>query len=311
MKARRSATRRWLPAGALACALGFALPLRAATYVITVAGLGGEPDYVQRYTADAMTLDRIFKQAGAAAHVVTLTGADATSAKLEAAMAQVAALAQPEDDFVLILIGHGSFDGVVYKFNLVGPDLSAPELAKLCDRIPAKRQLVVDASEASGGALEALQGPARAVIAATKSGTEKNATVFARYFVEALQDPAADLDKNEAISAAEAFAYAQRKVADFYSSQQRLATEHAISAQPRLLASLTLVRFGAAQQAYRNPALRGLLDKKEQLEQQIDALNYRKDALADDDYKTQITALLLQLAQVQKQLDTAAGGKAQ
>jgi len=280
---------------------------RGATYFVTVAGLGGEPDYVQRYTADAATLDKIFKQAGPDAHVLTLSGADATRAKLSAALAEVAGAAKPDDDFVLVLIGHGSYDGVEYKFNLIGPDISASELAAQCNRIAARRQLIVDATEASGGALSALQSPTRAVIAATKSGTEKNATVFARYFVEALQDPAADLDKNEAISAMEAFEYAQRKVADFYTSQQRLATEHATNAQPRLLASLTLVRFGAAQQAYSNPALRALLTKKEELERQIDALNYKKDALSDEDYKTQITGLLLQLAQTQKQID--AGGK--
>ena len=38
----------------------------------------------------------------------------------------------------MILIGHGSFDGVEYKFNLVGPDISGEELATLCDRIPSR-----------------------------------------------------------------------------------------------------------------------------------------------------------------------------
>ena len=38
-------------------------------------------------------------------------------------MAAVARDAKAEDDFVLMLIGHGSFDGVEYKFNLVGPDV--------------------------------------------------------------------------------------------------------------------------------------------------------------------------------------------
>jgi hypothetical protein len=97
---------------------------RAATYYVTVAGLGGEPDYEQRFTANAKDLDKIFKSA-AGAHVVTLTGKQSTKAKLTAAMEQVAREAKPEDDLVLTLIGHGSFDGVEYKFNLVGPDMSA------------------------------------------------------------------------------------------------------------------------------------------------------------------------------------------
>ncbi len=66
------------------------------------------------------------------------------------------------------------------------------------------------------------------MIAATKTGTEKNATVFARYWVEALEDPTADVDKSESISAMEAFQYADRKTAAFYESQKRLATEHAV-----------------------------------------------------------------------------------
>ena len=101
---------------------------RAATYYVTVAGLGGEPDYEQRFTANAMDLDKIFKSA-AGAHVWTLTGKQSTKAKLTEVMGEVARDAKPEDDLVVTLIGHGSFDGVEYKFNLVGPDVSAAELA--------------------------------------------------------------------------------------------------------------------------------------------------------------------------------------
>ena len=50
-------------------------------------------------------------------HVYTLTGAAATRARLTEVMGQVAREAQADDDFVLTLVGHGSFDGVEYKFN--------------------------------------------------------------------------------------------------------------------------------------------------------------------------------------------------
>jgi hypothetical protein len=169
-----------------------ALPVHAATYYVIVAGIGGEPDYEQRFTAAAKDLDRIFKAAGPTNHVYTLVGPQATASQLSAAIDEVARQAKAEDDFALILIGHGSFDGLEYKFNLVGPDLTAAEIAQMCNRIAARRQLVVDTTSSSGGALPALERPGRAVIAATKSGTEKNATVFARYWVEAFQDPAAD-----------------------------------------------------------------------------------------------------------------------
>jgi hypothetical protein len=290
----------------------------AATYYVTVAGLGGEPDYEQRFTANAMDLDKVFKSGGGA-HVTTLTGKQATKAKLAEALAQVARDAKGDDDFVLTLIGHGSYDGEEYKFNLVGPDVSGAELAALCDKIPAKRQLIVDTTSASGGAVAALQRPGRAVIVATKSGTEKNATVFARYWVEALQDPTADTDKSESISAIEAFAYADRKTADFYSSQKRLATEHAefedtgkgeaVRAKPSegragaLMATFTVVRVGAAQAAMNDPAKHDLMTKKEELEQKIDALKYQKAAMEPGEYKKELTAALVELAQVQEQLD--------
>lgn len=308
--------RRWLTAMIAGCA--FSAYAHAATFYVTVAGLGGEPDYEQRFTANANDLDKIFKSAPNA-HVVTLTGKQSTKARLTEALADVAHQAKPDDDFVLTLIGHGSFDGSEYKFNLVGPDITAAELASLCDRIPAKRQLIVDTTSASGGAVAALERPGRAVITATKSGTEKNATVFARYWVEALQDPTADTDKNETVSALEAFVYADRKTAAFYTSQKRLATEHpefedtgkgeaVRAAQPEsregnLLASLTVVRIGSAQAAMNDPAKRDLMAKKEELEQKVDALKYQKAAMEPGEYKKALTETLVELAKVQQELD--------
>src|ERR1700678_2502685 len=259
---KRTLLRTGLRIGLFATVCALSLRTCAAVYYVTVAGLGGEPDYEQRFTAAAKDLDNVFKASDSTAHVYTLIGAQSTASKLTETLAAVAHDAKAEDDFVLILIGHGSFDGVEYKFNLVGPDITASEIAAMCDRIPARRQLVVDASSASGGAIQALERPGRVVIAATKSGTEKNATIFARYWVEALQDATADVDKNDSISALEAFQYATAKTAGFYESQKRLATEHAVfndtgagaavrvastaSGAGRLLAGVILVRLGAA-----------------------------------------------------------------
>lgn len=292
-----------------------ALPMHAATYYVTVAGLGGEPDYEQRFSASAKDLDKVF-HAVPGSHVITLTGAQATAAQLKSTLATVAQQATATDDFVLVLIGHGSFDGTEYKFNLVGPDVTAAELAAMCDRIPARRQLVVDTTSASGGAMPALQRANRIVITATKSGTEKNATVFARYFAEGLQDPAADTDKNEAITALEAYTYATQKTAAFYEGAKRLATEHAVfndtgrgegvreasGSNGQLLRNFTVVRFGAAGNSA-TPASQALLLKKEELETRIDTLKYNKAAMDPADYRKQLAAALLELAQVQQELD--------
>jgi len=300
---------------AMLCMLS--LKARAGTYYVIVAGLGGEPGYEQRFTAAASDLDRIFKSEGEAAHVSTLTGAQSTAANLRTALGSVARDARPDDDFVLTLIGHGSYDGFEYKFNLVGPDMAAAEIASLCDRIASRRQLIVDTTSSSGGAIPALERPGRAVISATKSGTEKNATVFARYWVEALQDPEADTDKSESISALEAFNYATRRTAAFYDSQKRLATEHAVfndtgagdpvreagNGQGVMLSSFTLLRLGTSRQAAGDPAKRALLEQKVDLEQKIDMLKYQKAAMDPADYKKQLTDALVALAKVQEELD--------
>jgi hypothetical protein len=309
--------------GLLGLCLASLLPLapsaRAGLYYVTVAGLGGEPDYEQRFTALANDLDKLLKASGPDVHVYTLVGDQATRAHMTETLGLVARQAKPDDDLVLILIGHGSFDGVEYKLNLPGPDISGAELATLCDRVPSKRQLIVNTTSSSGGSIVALNRPGRAIIAATKSGTEKNATVFARYWVEALRDPTADVDKNEAISALEAFQYADRKTAAFYESQKRLATEHPVfedtgkreavraaseeTGEGRLLSNFTLLRMGAAQRAANDPAKRDLLAKKEELEQKVDTLKYQKAAMSQDDYKKQLTETLVELARIEEELD--------
>jgi len=317
MKIRGKAT-QWICL-CLACAGFAALPARAASYYVTVAGLGGEPDYEQRFTALAKDLDKLLKDSGGDAHVYTLTGGDATKAHLTETMNTIAHEAKADDMLVVTLIGHGSYDNGEYKFNLPGPDISGEELAVLCDRVAARRQLIVNTTSASGGSIGALQRPGRIVITATKTGTEKNATVFARYWVEALRDASADVDKNEVISALEAFQYADRKTTAFYESQKRLATEHAMiedtgkkegvraasteNGEGLLATSFVLLRLGAAQKAANDPAKRALLDKKEELERKIDTLKYQKAAMSAEDYKTQLSSALLDLARVQQELD--------
>jgi hypothetical protein len=293
-----------------------AASLPATTYYLTVTGLGGEPDYEQHFAMWAKDIEKALKPTPDS-KVETLV--NATREQVRAALDRIAKQAQPQDALVLMLIGHGTFDGHEYKINLPGPDLTASELATLLDRIPASRQLVVNTTSSSGSSIEFLRKPNRVVIAATKSGTEKNATIFARYWVEALSDPAADSDKNDVVSALEAFRFADKKTVAFYESQNRLATEHAVledtgkgegvrapspeNGEGMLAAQFPLLRIGAAAAAAKDPAKLQLLAKKEELEQQIDKLKYEKAAIPPDEYKKQLGALLLQLAQTQEAID--------
>ncbi len=97
------------------------------------------------------------------------------------------------------------------------------------------------------------------------------------------------------------FSTPTKKTAAFYDSQKRLATEHAVfddtghhdpvrepasdTVEGLLLSNFTLIRLGAAQKAYNDPAKRALLAQKEELERKIDTLKYQKLAMSQDDYK--------------------------
>jgi hypothetical protein len=295
-----------------------AAAMQASTYYVTIAGLGGEPEYDQRFSGWARDIDKALKSAPDS-KVDTLYGPAATREVIRAVFSRIAKEAKPQDALVVMLIGHGTYDGADYKINLPGPDLSAIELAGLLDRVPSTRQLVVNMTSSSGGSIDALRKENRVIVTATKTGTEKNATVFARYWVEALNDPAADTDKNETVSALEAFRYADQKTARFYETQKRIATEHAMledtgkgegvrapsaeNGEGMLASAFPLLRLGANASAAGNPQKLKLLSQKEELEQQIDRLKYQKAAMPSEEYKKQLGVLLLQLAKTQEELD--------
>jgi hypothetical protein len=265
----------------------------------------------------AEDVETSLKRAGGDTSVVTLQVPSREQVRTR--FGDLARQAKNTDTLVVMLIGHGTYDGAEYKFNLQGPDISATELSALMDRVPAQRQLIVNTTECSGGAIEHLHRPGRIVVAATRTGTERNATVFARYWAEAMREPSADTDKNEAVSALEAFRYAQQKTTDYFETNKRLASEHSViedtgkgtgertatgeNGQGKLAGSFTVVRLGANAAAARDPAKRPLLDRKEQIEQTIEKLKFEKAALPADEYKRQLTQLLLELAHIQEALD--------
>ncbi len=288
---------------------------------LTVVGHPGEDDYKVRFQGWARQIESSLSNSPEKPMVKTVGAASggATMAELNAAITEAARTVTADDVFVLILIGHGSFDGLDYKFNLKGPDIRSAQLAVLLDQIRAGRQLIVNTTSASGAAMPALVKPKRIVIAATRTGTQKNATVFARYFADAFSDAAADTDKNETVTAIEAYAYAARRTKEYYEQEKRIATEQSVlndigsgngvrdpgadNGQGLLAAAFPMLRLGSSAAAAADPAKANLLKRKELLEQQIDRLKYEKESLAPLDYRRQMNALLLTLAQTQAQID--------
>ena len=294
----------WVVMACLACLMpAFPKAETGNTYFVVVGGLGGEAGYEESFATYVGELEELCTAtAGDASRVHAIFGRSATRRALSDLFDKLTRESGPSDSLAVFLIGHGSYDGRDYKFNLPGPDLSASELRRLLDATPARRQLVVITTSSAGASLETLKSEGRVVIAATKSGRERNSTVFAGFWVEALRDPAADSDKNEAITALEAFQYAQRKVKDYYEKGKQLATEH-----PRLqgdaAASFTVARLGKSLQAADDPALRTLFAAREKIERKISEVKAKKDSMSEEEYYSTLEKLFVGLAQTQNAIE--------
>jgi hypothetical protein len=230
---------------------------------------------------------------------------------------------QAGDFVIVILFGHGSFDGDWAKFNLAGPDLRDLDFAQLLDRVPAQRQVFINTTAASGPFVEKLSRQGRTVITATRSGAENYATVFPEYFVEAFLKPEeADLDKNGQVSLLEAFDYSRDRMVRFYESANRLRPEHplldddgdgvgsetpsAINGDGQLAAR---TYFLAKATPSPQPALdvnHPLEKEKARLLAEIESFKARKNAMPPGDYNRKIEELFIRLAKLNRQIKSEA-----
>ncbi|MDH7503526.1 MAG: hypothetical protein QHJ82_12555, partial [Verrucomicrobiota bacterium] len=194
---------------------------------IVVVGARGSPEYDTNFLHQALLWSNLTQRAGAR---LVQIGVDSAGGRSELEELRQALAEQSRDSGAalwLVLIGHGTFDGAEARFNLRGPDLTAGDLAGMLK--PFDRPLVVvNTASASAPFMAKLAGPSRIVITATRSGNEQNFTRFGLFFVESFADSSADLDCDGGVSLLEAFLAGSRRVAEFYRTEGRLATEHAL-----------------------------------------------------------------------------------
>lgn len=287
--------------------------------VIVVVGASGEEEFAPAFTQQLETWAKVSEQAGAR-HIAiggeVLAGAETDRQRLEQVLT-----AEPKEglgELWIILAGHGTFDGKEAKFNLRGPDFTATEMAKWLQ--PFTRPIsIVDTASASAPFLAKLAGTKRVVVSATRSGFEQNYARFGKFFAEAIADPKSDLDKDGQISLLEAFLSASHRTNEFYKTEGRLATEHALLddngdglgtpaewfrgvraiKRPRDEAALDgarahqfhLVRSPAERQL--SPELRA---RRDQLELRVAELRDGKAKMTEEAYMEALEKLMLQLA---------------
>ncbi len=297
-----------------------ALPAHAAATLILVTGAPGEVGFGEDFARQTAAWREAGSKAGAKIVEIGTAGKPATT---DAAALQAALAAEPlegQDALWLVLIGHGTWDGEIARFNLRGPDISGEDLAAWMK--PVRRPaVVINTASSSAPFLAALSGPGRVVITSTRSGSEQNYARFGNYLASALTDPAADLDTDGAISLLEAFLSASRQVSEFYKSEGRLVTEHALlddnadalGTPADWFKGLRVVKKSDKDAAPDGNAARHLflipppsekawpaevLKQREDLEARLAALREAKATMKEDDYYTKIESILTELARL-------------
>ncbi len=230
----------------LAMSAGGSLAASAATQVLVISGLGGEPQFEERFLEWSQGVAKASATAtGDTARVHRLSGSDATRDAIELQLKKMAEQLKGGDQFVMVLLGHGSYDGNEYRFNIPGPDITGSQILALLDRIPESvAQLVVVATSTSGAVADKWPKANRVVITATKNGGERNAVRFGGYWAEALTSEEADRDKDGSVTAQEAYDFAVRRVGDAFKSDAAIASEHAklVGADPARFVSRAWVQ---------------------------------------------------------------------
>ena len=270
--------------------------------VVVVEGLGGDAQYEAQFESQ---VDAIEVAAGALTSAERIQSFRTGEFDREDVLDFFDELSGDLDDgdrLAIFLVGHGSFDDHEYKFNIAGPDISDTDLQEILDNGTAGNLLLVNMSSASGATADRLKGDNRTLILATRSGSERHATRFGGYFIAALSDPSADLDKNNIITADEAHDFAARQVSDFFERNGRLATEHS-RVEGDQAARFSLARLGSQRPAVSDPALDRLVAERDALNDEIDALRLRRADMAPDAYQAELLNRMLELATVEENIE--------
>lgn len=307
------------------CLVSFMLaaPVAAETrWAVIVSGASGGEKYAEQmatWRADLRSalIDRYgFKPE----HVKILVDEAATSgerantANVKSVFSEIKKAGSREDFVLIVLFGHGTYDGDVAKFNLIGPDMSAKDWTDMLSGVQG-RVALVNTTESSFPFLEALSSKGRIVITATYSAAQKYATVFPEYFVKAMKEASTDLDKNGRTSLYEVFASASAAVKQHFEQRGQLLTEHAViddngdgkgrqAADEGPDGGVARIAFLDAELTTdnTNPELANLIKRRRALEAQAEEHKNLKGVMPDAEWNAQFEKLMLELAQVSAEI---------
>ncbi len=297
--------RNGLQISALIVACFVAPNVMAKSVGLVVTGIGGNEEYADNFRKQGLSVVEALRSVGDEDQDFVLLSDEAASRN--AVLEQMQALSKIDAQwFYLVLIGHGTIDSETWRFNLPGDDLTTDDLVAALADISSQEQVVMIGTSASGAVLDILSQPGRHVVTATKSGGELNVVRFPGFFAEAMATTAADTDRNEILTLAEAYRFSNEKTQNYYLDKKLLASEHARleGEQPDRVA---LARLGSLKTAKDDPAVAQLLEERLVLEDEFLALKARKPEMDTALYYEELEPLLLAIARLQQKIDSVTG----
>ena len=227
----------------------------------------------------------------------------------------------------IVFIGHGTFDGRTASLNLNGPDISAETMAERLQ--PAKRPIAfIACASCTSPFVNALSAPNRVIISSTKDGNQIQYSRFGDAMSQAIGGLDADINRDGQTSLLEAWLFASRRTAEFYSTEGRLATEHALIDDngdakgtraevydgDRLKLNIENADQLDGAQAARWNFIRSAEERllspeqrqtRDDLEKQLETLRRTRDKMTEAEYLVELEAILVPLAQVYESLDAS------
>jgi hypothetical protein len=270
---------------------------------LVASGLGGLPEYEENFSKWADSAERLCKE-DLAAEVIRLEGSSHRRTDFQSAFDRISSSPGENGECWVFLIGHGSYDGRDYKFNIAGPDLLGSDLAVFLDAMGDRLTYTILATSSSGVLTSKLSGANRVVVSATKNEREKIAPLFMSFFLEASRSAEADLDKNGSVSLKEAFVLSEASIRDWYEGKKRLQTEHPVLDDAGGQGSLSSVAYLSKppEQSYRSLEARRLVPERVRLEREVEEIKLRKTDMTEADYYGRLEELLVELATLNEKI---------
>lgn len=300
--------------------------LQEQQHVLVVVGAPGSSEYASVFRAWAERWRAAAKSADAEFQAIGLEDSPSDKDELTQQIDAWSNMTSTEPLWI-ILIGHGTYDGRAAHFNLRGPDITASETAVLL-KDTRRPVALINCASCSAPFINAISGPNRVIVTATKNGSQHQLARFGDAMSSAVIGTDGDLNEDGQVSLLEAWAFAAQRTHEYYAADGRLATEHAllddngdqrgsrlsgfegVNLEPvgdteksdgSLARNWCLVR--SEEERRLTPAQR---ERRNELEASLEVVRRGRGSQPESEYLDQLASVLVPLAQLYREIDAEA-----